>query len=58
MATPASRFRAHGPTRDDPPTSSPVGLEVIEPPATSPETAVEFEVRVPVRGRRVWRRAW
>lgn len=59
MATPASRFRPHGPTRDptnaapDPSLTRPS----LEPPVREPDpapaadgVAVEFEARVPPRG--------
>jgi transposase InsO family protein len=58
MATPASRFRPHGPARDDtgtaPGAPTPAGtasIDVIEPPAEVPGgAAVEFELRVPASG--------
>ncbi|GAA2907431.1 IS481 family transposase [Streptosporangium fragile] len=63
MATPASVFRPHGPTRDDavpsgsaqphqePMSSPPVRIDVVEPAsAFLPAGAVEFDVRVPPSG--------
>ncbi|MDP9847003.1 IS481 family transposase [Streptosporangium lutulentum] len=64
MATPASVFRPHGPTRDDAlsaasaephpeptPAPQPMMIEVAEPPvAPSPAAAVEFDIRVPPSG--------
>ncbi|MCG5213080.1 hypothetical protein [Streptosporangium sp. KLBMP 9127] len=50
MATPASRFRPHGPARDE---AAPArshqpepGLVVTEPPPPSTAAAVEFDIRV------------
>ncbi|WP_204054148.1 IS481 family transposase, partial [Microbispora rosea] len=64
MATPASVFRPHGPTRDDAPPpvpgparpasapTSPPRIEIAEPPpAPSPAGAVEFDARVPPSGK-------
>ncbi|SNT63608.1 Integrase core domain-containing protein [Streptosporangium subroseum] len=63
MATPASVFRPHGPTRDDalpaasasaephPEPTPQLMIEVAEPPlAPSPAAAVEFDIRVPPSG--------
>lgn len=62
MATPASRFRPHGPARDhtdtdtaaahtSTPPAGAAGIDVIEPPAEHPGGgAVEFELRVPPSG--------
>ena len=61
MATPASLFRPHGPSRDDQPpqaASTPatqpaqhLQVEIIEAPAAPPDgAAAEFEVRVPPSG--------
>jgi hypothetical protein len=61
MATPASLFRPHGPSRDhqppktagppDPLPAEQLRVSVIEPPPTTPSGgAVEFEVRVPPSG--------